>query len=352
MTNNCEFKATLNGIVDFVVGTIPVGHLSPEQSNVVNGKTYTYLATSYDNSVPPIQTAWEAGSGAYSTVTHTLKRTTITANSDDTLVPVNFPLPPIVDVYPSTNKSLEPPPAAIVPRGYLAGLILSWVSTSFFGIAVGMATDSINANTLILASALTKLNTSWAVGSGAGCLDTGTNTINTWYHVFLIKRPDTGVIDILTSLSPTAPTLPTNYTLFRRIGSLKTNGTDGGWLRFSQNGDEFLWFNPPADISSFAIPATNTLFSLSVPPGIVTNAIGVGQISLVTSPYAVALFSPVSNTGGYSFQLAAVAGSIAGGFFNVRTNTSSQIDGFSNVAANGTLNIITYGWIDQRGRTE
>ena len=49
---------------------------------------------------------------------------------------------------------------------------------------------------MLLASAYTKTTGSWAVGSGNGGLDTGTITNSTWYHVFLMQRPDTEVVDI------------------------------------------------------------------------------------------------------------------------------------------------------------
>jgi hypothetical protein len=107
---SCQFNATLGGIGDFIVASAPAGHFTPENGNVVNAKVYTYYAQSYDALVPTVVTAWEAGSGAYDTATHKLKRTTITANSNDDLLPVNFPLAPVVDVYPSSSNTLEPLP--------------------------------------------------------------------------------------------------------------------------------------------------------------------------------------------------------------------------------------------------
>lgn len=109
-------------------------------------------------------------------------------------------------------------------RSYLAGLTLSTAgSSATFGIAAGVATNSTNADMMALAFAYTKTASAWALGTAAGSLDTGT-IANAWYHVFLIKGPDTGVVDVLTSLSVTSPTLPANYTLFRRIGSMR-NGS-------------------------------------------------------------------------------------------------------------------------------
>lgn len=110
---SCEFNAKLIGIGDFVVASATAGHQTPENSNVIDGKIYTYYAQSFDTAVPPNVTAWEAGSGSYTILTHTLHRTTITANSDGTLIPINFSTPPVVDIMASPAQSLEP---AIVPR--------------------------------------------------------------------------------------------------------------------------------------------------------------------------------------------------------------------------------------------
>lgn len=106
---SCQFNATLPGIGDFVVASATAGHTTPENSNVTDGKTYTYYAVSYDALLNI--TGWESGSGIYTVSTHTLKRTAIGANSDSTTIPVNFPLAPVVDVYASPSNVLESPVA-------------------------------------------------------------------------------------------------------------------------------------------------------------------------------------------------------------------------------------------------
>ena len=109
-------------------------------------------------------------------------------------------------------------------RGYLSGLTLSTVGSSInFGVAAGVATSDDTTTSMKLATSLSKSTAAWAVGSGVGALDTGTIANSTWYHVFLIERTDTGVVDVLVSLSATTPTLPASYTKQRRIGSMKTN---------------------------------------------------------------------------------------------------------------------------------
>ena len=158
-------------------------------------------------------------------------------------------------------------------RGHIAGLTLSAAgSTGTFGIAAGVATDSTNVDVMALASAYTKTTSAWAVGSGNGAMDTGSVANNTWYHVHLIKRPVTGVVDVLFSLSAAAPTLPTSYTIFRRIGSMRTDGS-AQWRKFYQVGDTFHSTDTVvADVSAAATTAARVSTTLTVPTGIVVEA--------------------------------------------------------------------------------
>ena len=104
--------------------------------------------------------------------------------------------------------------------GQITGLTLSngTDATNDIDITVGAAVsdDAVLANRVDMSStaALGKqLDVGWAVGgtpgTPAGGLDTGV-VGNGTYHIFLIKRPDTGVVDALFSLSATAPTMAVN----------------------------------------------------------------------------------------------------------------------------------------------
>jgi hypothetical protein len=85
-------------------------------------------------------------------------------------------------------------------RGYLSGLVLSTAGASTtFSVATGVAVDDVQKDFMNLSTAISKTTSAWAVGSGNGGIDTGAVAINTWYHVYLIKRPDTGVVDVLFS---------------------------------------------------------------------------------------------------------------------------------------------------------
>jgi hypothetical protein len=156
--------------------------------------------------------------------------------------------------------------AANVVRSYLAGLVLSTAgSSATFSVAPGQAADGTNSDMMTLASAISKTTSAWAAGSGNGGLDTGTISAAAWYHVHLIKRLDTQVVDVLFSLSATAPTLPANYTLFRRIGSVKT--ASSLWTAFNQYGDFFYWVAPVTE--SITPSTTDANFTLAgVPTGV------------------------------------------------------------------------------------
>lgn len=59
-------------------------------------------------------------------------------------------------------------------------------------------------------------------GTGANCIDTGSLAASTWYYIWVIFSPSTAAEAGLLSLSSTAPTLPSGYTLYRRVGFCRT----------------------------------------------------------------------------------------------------------------------------------
>jgi hypothetical protein len=247
--------------------------------------------------------------------------------------------------------------AMALPRGYLFGLTLSTAgSSATFTTAAGEAVDDTFVDLMTLGSSLAKTTSAWAVGAAAGSLDTGAIANSTWYHVYLIKRVDTGVVDVLTSLSATSPTMPTNYTIKRRIGSMKTNGSSQ-WTLFSQLGDEFLWDAQASDVVGVTLGTTATLYTLSVPPGIQVTARLTPDIFIGTANIAgVTISSPDSAVVGLGSGRIS-CGTLAGGATSnrvfgevyVRTNTSQQVRAQAYTAAS-TFSMNTIGWIDTRGK--
>jgi hypothetical protein len=243
------------------------------------------------------------------------------------------------------------------PRSYLAGLTLSTPgASSTFSVAAGAAADSTNTNPMNLSSAISKTTLAWAVGTGNGALDTGSIAASTWYHVYLIKRVDTGVVDVEISLSASAPALPPNYALSRRIGSMKTNGSSQ-WTAFTQIGDAFLWNTPVTDVTGNAITTTATNFPLSVPSGVSVFAdLQVDFANSAAAGIAVLVYSPLIGTqvlgtpiGNWSVNCV-VASQYVTNAMQVWTNTSAQVSAVAQTSSNNSLFIITRGWIDRRGR--
>ena len=250
-----------------------------------------------------------------------------------------------------------------MPRSYLAGCGLSnngTDATNDIDIAVGSARDSTNAEDMVLASALTKrLDAAWAVGTNQGGLDTG-SIANGTYHVWLIKRSDTDVVDVLFSTSASAPTMPTNYDYKRRIGAiLRESATI---IPFTQTGDHFARSNSVLDISANNPGTSAVTRTLSVPTGVRVDAlIGVEiQETAAIGPAAVYI-SDLSTTdeapavSGHSDVTPAAnvasRSQNGAGRQNVMTNTSAQVRSrVSNSAASTTLYIRTFGWVDTRGR--
>lgn len=240
--------------------------------------------------------------------------------------------------------------------GYLFGLTLSTAgSSATFSVAAGSAGDSAGSKIINLASSISKTTGAWAVGTGNGALDTGSIANGTWYHVFLIQRTDTGVVDVLISTSASSPTMPTGYTLTRRIGSMLTNGS-AQWTKFFQLDDAFYWDVPVQDVSATNPGTSAVTRTLTTPLGVKVTAI----LSMVwTAPAAsssrMLLTSlDIADTAASSsaFNLWAPVGS-TGSASNVfvTTNTSSQIRSRTDASDVGaTLLIVTSGWIDSRGR--
>lgn len=242
------------------------------------------------------------------------------------------------------------------PRGHISGLTLSTAgSSATFSVAAGQAVDKNNSNLMILAAAMSKTTSAWAAGTGNGSLDTGAIANSTWYHVHLIKTV-AGVVDVLTSLSATAPTMPTGYTLSRRIGSMKTNGS-AQWTSFVQNGDQFKWVTAAYDFSGTSGATTRQNLTLTVPTGVIvfpilmaqnqTGAAG-GDYLLLTSLDETDAVPAVGMLHCYAAGAAGTPGNAAE-VTGLHTDTSARI-GRRSFVNDAPIDIHTMGWVDRRGR--
>jgi len=248
-----------------------------------------------------------------------------------------------------------------IGRGMIDGFVLSndgVTPLTVLDIAAGTCADSTNI-AILKGTAFTKnCNASWAAGSGSGgnFLNT-TLAASTWYHVFAIRKDADLSVDYGIDTSISAANIPAGYTYFRRLGSVKTDGSNH-LLPFHQYGNEFWWDTSVLDITVTnpgSAAVTRTLGS--VPTGLKVKAI-----------VTMNCYSSTINVQGYvsSLDSADLAVSFAnaiesaagdttieglGASLGVWTNTSAQIRSrLVNSDANTSHRIRTLGWIDPRGR--
>jgi hypothetical protein len=260
----------------------------------------------------------------------------------------------LADIIEALPASAE---TAALPRSYGVGCTLSnngVDAANDLDIAAGAWRADDDTEDLILTTGLTKrLDAAWAVGSAAGGLDTGTATVTTWYHVWLIKRPDTGAVDALFSTSATGPTMPANYTKKRRLGAVLTDATPA-IIAFVQQGDDFRWNDSTGalDFNTTSGTSANTV-THRVPPGVVVQVFGGVAMSTTSVLYVSSLDTPdlAPSTTAWPLGDAGFGSGTPGNDHNpwsCKTNTSGQTRW--RASATGTLRVATYGWIDRRGR--
>jgi len=174
-------------------------------------------------------------------------------------------------------------------RGYISGMLPSNDTDTDHDISfsIGKCRDSTDAGNMSLSSALVKqIDSDWVVGTGNGGFPSGLSiAIDTWYHLFIIAKTD-GTTDAGFDSSITATNLltdATGYTLYRRVGSVRTDATSNILKFFAVDKGisyrEFLWYFVPnadgtAEISDLTTGATaNTGTLTHVPTGITVFAL-------------------------------------------------------------------------------
>lgn len=220
--------------------------------------------------------------------------------------------------------------------------------------------DALLANRVLMAltTGITKqLDVAWAVGTNAGGRMSAAAIANGTYHIWMIQRPDTGVVDLGFDVSATAPTMPANYTKKRRVGAILREA--GAIVAFAQDGNYFRRKASVLDVD-VTNPGTSAVTrTLSVPTGIPVQALftsrvlaGGGTPSFHYSDLAANDEAPSSTAAPLASHVVVAGGTAAEGSpQRVRTNTSGQIrTRTSNSGVDTILRIATMGWEDTRGR--
>lgn len=237
---------------------------------------------------------------------------------------------------------------------YLSGLTMSNDGVSpntVLDISAGVCTDSTNSFAIKLGAFTKSISGSWVAGTGANGMGNGlTATASTWYHVFAIINA--GAADIYFDTSITAANAPAGTTAFRRIGSIKLDGSVH-ILKFTQIGDNFWWFAPVFDVSAVTPTsgAQNTVTLASVPPGLPVIAnlgLSAGWVSGVATTLSV---YPTFATTAYNSQLIVITSASGAGWAQMPTNSAAQILTKLTYGGSTSYSVETRGWLDPRGRS-
>lgn len=191
----------------------------------------------------------------------------------------------------------------IEPKGFK----LTRVTSSTFSVSAGVAQadGAVDSTRLVgLNSTLTKTLGAWAAGSGNGSLDTGSAASSTWYHVYCIRNPTTGSEDVLISTGLPPTSLPSGYTLWRRLGSIYLDGSTliRSFIHIPPH--TFQWAIPVRGYGPTLISTGGNNFTLAgdLPPNV-----GLGLVATISinadNARAVRLQTSVTSITGFSLDL-------------------------------------------------
>lgn len=257
-------------------------------------------------------------------------------------------------------------------RGQLQGLGLSrdgGAPTTDIAIAAGACRDSTNVATLSTTGWVKEIDNTWAAGNGAGGMnDAEAVAQDTSYHVHILGKPDgTTEAGFDTSVTATnlladAAVVAAGYTLYRRIGNVRTLDAAATIVPFFQHGDLFMWSDPnpttfaALDFSTVGLTAgTPETATLNVPLGVRVEAL-INVIAFDSGTYYIypgdgtdmAVGELVDST--YPMGQLNHDGNDDNIGLRILTNTSGQIKIDVDSGANKDVNISTMGWIDIRGK--
>lgn len=194
-------------------------------------------------------------------------------------------------------------------RGGRSNLAISYTGTSgaVTAFVIEVTVESSTGQYVTLKNLNLSANSGGASGA-ANSLDTGSWAFSTFYHLFVIYNPTTSTAALLWSLSSTAPTLPTGYTHFARIGANKTQSATNYWFLGGLQIDRKFRYKVAAgsNVTALPIPISGVQGSISAPTWVAASlaayvpgtAGGVSGFLFVNS--ATGVVAPNASYGAYT----------------------------------------------------
>lgn len=226
--------------------------------------------------------------------------------------------------------------------------------TNLVGYRASASTYSLSADKVVLrnvsgtAAEFSSLSVLLDITStGAGKLDTGTEAISTWYHIWGIGKTD-GTVSAVFSTSSSAPTLPSGYTYYGYLGAIY-NSSSGDFRVQRQTGDLVDLANVTALSVGTATSYTAVDLSTYVPPtakaarlsyGIAASS-GTATVSITIASYGS------GTTATYGFNtMSQITGATSAQYNDIVMpfNTAKEVYYFvSGANANGYIKVT--GWV-------
>lgn len=177
--------------------------------------------------------------------------------------------------------------------GLLRGSRLTWGSVSTLTIGTSGVTSVVRDSTNVYTMSWMGTLTADIATSGAGGLDTGSEASATWYAVHVIgDTTDTNSPAAMLSTSSTAPTMPSGYDVFRRVGWVRNDGAMDFLKFYNTSPNEFFYDEEIASTLLVLVAGTATAFTTIglttlLPPTAISVDLNTGFTSAAASRFAV-----------------------------------------------------------------
>ncbi len=252
-----------------------------------------------------------------------------------------------------------------LPKGYINGLHIGVPAAALTSVEIGdgIARCYNNSATIALSALLTKdAASNWAAGDGNGGFPSGlTIANNTYYNVFVIKNPTTGVVDAGFDRELDASNLladASGFTKYRRVGTLLWKTTNFDRINRVVNTDIYLLDTRRSETLNLSSVSGNFLTSSILAPdkmnceliigaeaptydgayAILTDAVG-DYGSASESYHDIGSNGSSVKTSVYKKRIVNKVGSNSGLIRHIFSTTT---------VASGTVDVHLYGWVDKR----
>lgn len=176
--------------------------------------------------------------------------------------------------------------------------------------------------------------------SGVNGLDTGAESANAWYYLWVIYNGTT--VSSLISLSSTNPTMPSGYTYKAMVGAVRNSSSN--FLSFYQLGKHVTLAITPLDLTDTTPATARTAFPLTVPPNVVARIRCYLQLA---GNAAIRIFeeSQTDANPALDFDIIVSTGAERATIHKeVRVDSSSQAYYRSSTGSVGSFDVYTLGW--------